>query len=101
LVSAGFDADYRDPLAGMQATDAGFRAMARVLMRVADEHASGRIAAILEGGYDLAALRAGVPAVLDELGGARLHEALPTPTPRAPVLTPARAAQRPFWEIPE
>ena len=53
LISAGFDADYRDPLAGMQATDAGFRAMTRVLMRVADAHASGRVAAILEGGYDL------------------------------------------------
>ncbi len=101
LISAGFDADYRDPLAGMQATDAGFRAMTRVLMRIAAEHAHGRVAAILEGGYDLGALRAAVPAVLDELGGRRLDEALPTPVPRGPVLTPARLAQRPYWELPE
>jgi acetoin utilization deacetylase AcuC-like enzyme len=101
LISAGFDADYRDPLAGMQATDAGFRAMTRVLMRVADAHASGRVAAILEGGYDLGALRAAVPAVLDELGGTALADALPTAAPRAPVLTPARAAQRAYWDLPE
>ncbi len=100
LISAGFDADYRDPLAGMQATDAGFRAMTRVLMRVAEAHAAGRVAAILEGGYDLGALRSAIPAVLDELGGTTLHDAMPTPQPRAPVLAPARAAQRAFWDIP-
>jgi acetoin utilization deacetylase AcuC-like enzyme len=101
LVSAGFDADYRDPLAGMQATDAGFRAMTRVLMRVAETHARGRIAAILEGGYDLGALCAAVPAVLDELGGTHVREALPTAAPRGSILAPARTVQRAFWEIPE
>lgn len=100
LVSAGFDADHRDPLAGMQATEAGFGALARIVMRIAEESAAGRVAAVLEGGYDLAALRAAVPAVLDELGGARLREAIPTPAPRQSVLAPARAAQRRFWEIP-
>ena len=101
LISAGFDADYRDPLAGMQATDAGFRAMTRVLMRIAEQHAAGRVAAILEGGYDLGALCAAVPAVLDELGGRALAEPLPPAVPRAPVLAPARAAQRAYWELPE
>jgi acetoin utilization deacetylase AcuC-like enzyme len=101
LISAGFDADHRDPLAGMQATDAGFRAMTRVLMRIAEDHAQGRVAAILEGGYDLDALRAAVCAVLDELGGTTLAEALATPQPRGAVLTPARAAQRRYWELPE
>jgi acetoin utilization deacetylase AcuC-like enzyme len=84
----------------MQASEEGFRAMTRVLMNVAAEHAGGRLAAILEGGYDLDALRAAVPAVLDELGGTRLAEALATPQPRGPVLAPARAAQAPYWEIP-
>ncbi|MCC6849708.1 MAG: histone deacetylase [Deltaproteobacteria bacterium] len=101
LVSAGFDADYRDPLAGMQATEAGFRAMTRVLMRLAEAHAGGRVAAILEGGYDLDALRAAVPAVLDELAGTGLRDALPSASPRSQVLAPARAAHKPFWEIPE
>jgi acetoin utilization deacetylase AcuC-like enzyme len=70
-------------------------------MRVSEAHAQGRVAAILEGGYDLGALRAAVPAVLDELGGTTLADALATPQPRAPVLTPARTAQRPYWELPE
>jgi acetoin utilization deacetylase AcuC-like enzyme len=101
LISAGFDADHRDPLAGMQATEEGFRAMTRILMRIAHEHAGGRVAAILEGGYDLAALRAAVPAVLDELGGGTLADPLATPRPRGSVLAPARAAQAPYWELPE
>jgi acetoin utilization deacetylase AcuC-like enzyme len=100
LISAGFDADYRDPLAGMQATEDGFRAMTRVLLRIAEEHAGGRLAAILEGGYDLGALRAAVTAVLDELGGSRLAEPIATPQPRGDVLAPARAAQAPFWDLP-
>jgi acetoin utilization deacetylase AcuC-like enzyme len=101
LISAGFDADHRDPLAGMQVTEHGYRALTRALLRVADEHAEGRVAAILEGGYDLAALRAAVPAVLDELGGTHLREPIATPRPRGPVLAPARAAQAPYWEIPK
>jgi acetoin utilization deacetylase AcuC-like enzyme len=101
LISAGFDADRRDPLAGMQATEEGFRAMTRVLMQVAAAHAGGRVAAILEGGYDLGALRSAVPAVLDELGGTTLRAAIATPVPRESVLAPARAAQRPYWELPE
>ena len=101
LISAGFDADRRDPLAGMQATEEGFRAMTRVLMRVAEEHAGGRLAAILEGGYDLTALRAAVPAVLDELAGANVTEPIATPRPRRDVLVPARTAHAPYWELPE
>jgi acetoin utilization deacetylase AcuC-like enzyme len=67
-------------------------------MRVADAHAQGRVAAILEGGYDLQALRTAIPAVLDELGAA--DTPLATPMPRPGVLEPARAAQRPYWDIP-
>ncbi len=101
LISAGFDADRRDPLAGMQVTEEGFRAMTRVLMRLAEEHAGGRLATILEGGYDLDALRGGVSVVLDELAGTSLREAIATPRPRGPVLAPTRAAHATFWELPD
>jgi acetoin utilization deacetylase AcuC-like enzyme len=70
-------------------------------MRVAHEYAGGRLAAILEGGYDLTALRAAVPAVLDELAGLTLADPLATAHPRGAVLAPARAAQAPYWELPE
>jgi acetoin utilization deacetylase AcuC-like enzyme len=99
LVSAGFDAHCRDPLAGMTVTDDGFRAMARLLVRVAEQHANGRLAAILEGGYDLRALQTAIPAVLDELEGAHAADAVATPQPRSGVLDATRAAQRPFWDV--
>lgn len=51
LVSAGFDAHLRDPLASMRVSEEGFGCLARVLLRIAAEHAGGRFAAVLEGGY--------------------------------------------------
>jgi acetoin utilization deacetylase AcuC-like enzyme len=60
LISAGFDASARDPLAEMALTSDAFGWMARELRRVADATAGGRIALVLEGGYDLVALEAGV-----------------------------------------
>lgn len=51
LVSAGFDAHAADPLAGMEVTAAGFRELAAHSARLAP-----RVAAALEGGYNLATL---------------------------------------------
>ena len=60
LVSAGFDASARDPLAEMTLTADAFGWMARALRGVADRHADGRLLMALEGGYDLVALEAGL-----------------------------------------
>ena len=60
LVSAGFDASARDPLAEMALSADAFGWMARALRGVADKSAEGRIAMLLEGGYDLVALEAGL-----------------------------------------
>lgn len=60
LVSAGFDAAARDPLADMTLSSDAFGWMARELRRIADRSAEGRIALVLEGGYDLVALEAGL-----------------------------------------
>src|SRR6266403_1762271 len=64
LVSAGFDPHRRDPLGGMNVTEEGFGTMARSLLALANQFADGRIAFLLEGGYDLAGLRNSVAAVL-------------------------------------
>jgi acetoin utilization deacetylase AcuC-like enzyme len=56
LVSAGFDADVRDPLTDLAVTSAGFAALSRAVVDWADEHCSGRIVSVLEGGYALDAL---------------------------------------------
>ena len=60
LVSAGFDASARDPLAEMTLSADAFGWMARALRGVADKCAEGRIALVLEGGYDLVALESGL-----------------------------------------
>jgi acetoin utilization deacetylase AcuC-like enzyme len=67
LVSAGFDPHRRDPLAGMAMTEQGFGLMAQVLIGLAQKYSGGRIAFLLEGGYDLEALRDSTAAVLAQL----------------------------------
>jgi len=60
LVSAGFDAHVSDPLAGMRVSESGYRMMTRIVKDIAMKHASGRLVSLLEGGYDLEALKASV-----------------------------------------
>jgi len=62
LVSAGYDAHARDPLASMQLSEAGYAWMARALREVAEETAGGRLGLLLEGGYDLTAIEGSVQA---------------------------------------
>jgi acetoin utilization deacetylase AcuC-like enzyme len=69
LVSAGFDAHERDPLGSMRVSTEGFGAMTADLCRVADEHCQGRLVALVEGGYDLSALKACCMTVTDVLAG--------------------------------
>ena len=60
IVSAGFDAHTDDPLAGMEVTGLGFRELARRCTGLAP-----RVAAVLEGGYNLETLPGLVHAALD------------------------------------
>jgi acetoin utilization deacetylase AcuC-like enzyme len=78
LVSAGFDADARDPLAHMRLTPAGFAYLASTLASAARRHSDGRLLAVTEGGYDLAALREGLDAVCGVFSGKRPDTARPT-----------------------
>ena len=80
LVSAGFDPHRRDPLGGMNVTEEGFGAMARLLLTLANRFADGRIAFLLEGGYDLAGLRDSVAAVL-----AAMQAQVPPPAGHLPL----------------
>jgi acetoin utilization deacetylase AcuC-like enzyme len=56
VISAGFDAHMRDPLANLQFNEADFGWATRKIMDVADKTAQGRVVSVLEGGYDLEAL---------------------------------------------
>lgn len=56
LISAGFDAHEKDPLAHMEISREGYRDMARLLLDLAQETAKGRLITVLEGGYNLEVL---------------------------------------------
>jgi acetoin utilization deacetylase AcuC-like enzyme len=56
VISAGFDAHYRDPLANINLEEADFAWATQKLMDVADRCAEGRVISLLEGGYDLQGL---------------------------------------------
>ena len=56
VISAGFDAHWRDPLASLNLREADFTWATQKLMAAADRHAGGRVVSVLEGGYALDAL---------------------------------------------
>ena len=64
LVSAGFDAHERDPLASMRVTTEGYGSM---VAAARDAATSGSIAFVTEGGYDLGALRDCLDASIAEI----------------------------------
>lgn len=67
LVSAGFDPHWYD--LALNVSYEGFAAMTGILQSLAREHCDGRLAFVLEGGYNLDSLSNGVRAVLDVLAG--------------------------------
>jgi acetoin utilization deacetylase AcuC-like enzyme len=101
LVSAGFDAHERDPLASMRLSTEGFGAIAAGLARVARHH--GSLALVTEGGYDLTALEESLDASL------RATESIATSPSSSPASGPAPrgeravaavlAAQRGLWRF--
>jgi acetoin utilization deacetylase AcuC-like enzyme len=62
VISAGFDAHMRDPLANLNLLEPDFAWATKKLMEVADASANGRIVSVLEGGYDLQGLSGSVAA---------------------------------------
>jgi len=94
LISAGFDAHARDPLADTNVTEAGFAAMASAMVRLGAE-VGAPVGAVLEGGYDLDALRSSVLATM-----AALAAGPPAPEGQVPLNELAEDARRrlePFW----
>ncbi len=67
VVSAGYDAHHADPLGGMKLSTEFFRRMVERLQQTAWDLCSGRALYVLEGGYDLQALRDCVQASLEAL----------------------------------
>jgi acetoin utilization deacetylase AcuC-like enzyme len=101
LVSAGFDIGAADPLGGMQVSRQGFGLLADSLLKMAEESCPGRVAIVLEGGYDIPTL---VDGVMEVLG--RLSRPAPSRLPAPALLEsspgelePTVRAFRAFWEL--
>jgi acetoin utilization deacetylase AcuC-like enzyme len=102
LVSAGFDAHVRDPLAGMALTAEAYREMAAGVARVARGSAGGRVGVVLEGGYDLEGLGSSLAATLEGLTAAPERagaEAAPLSQRHGLEIERARRAASAHWKL--
>jgi acetoin utilization deacetylase AcuC-like enzyme len=94
LVSAGFDILDGDPLGAMRLTSAGIAGLTAEISALARELCDGRLLFVLEGGYDLMNLAAGVRSVLDQISGAA-----PPPVLEPDAGHETREEIRPAWDI--
>jgi acetoin utilization deacetylase AcuC-like enzyme len=95
LISAGFDAHRADPIAGCRLQDGSFAEMARHARDLATE-LGAPLGAVLEGGYEPAALARSLRETLAALGGA---QAARSSAPE-PLLTSRAAAQfERYWPL--
>jgi acetoin utilization deacetylase AcuC-like enzyme len=69
MISAGFDAHKDDPLANINLTEEDFRWITGEFVKIANRHCEGKIVSVLEGGYNLDALKASTAAHLSALAG--------------------------------
>lgn len=81
LVSAGFDAHWRDPLAGLQLSITGYHSLTLSLISLARDHGAGRIVFLTEGGYDPEVVSDAASAVLAGLTGREPDDDLLGPAP--------------------
>jgi acetoin utilization deacetylase AcuC-like enzyme len=102
LISAGFDAHTDDPLGGMRVSTPMFGRLTGIIAAVANDCCDGRVVAVTEGGYDLAALAGSLRSVVRVLhtDAAESPGVLEGPTPRADAaLAAARAHLDCFWTL--
>jgi acetoin utilization deacetylase AcuC-like enzyme len=99
LVSAGEDIHRVDPLGEMRVTEDGFAAMALRCVRLAQELCEGKLAFILEGGYDRDATGTSIEAILRAV----LDETAPAVGPGtekgAAAVERARETQAAYWKV--
>ena len=69
LISAGFDAHWRDPLANLKLKEADYAWVTGKLLELAGKSAGGRVVSLMEGGYDLTGLAGSAAAHVGGLMG--------------------------------
>lgn len=105
IVAAGFDAHYDDPIGGMRLTEQGYAYLTKLLCTIADNTCAGKLVAVLEGGYDLGALRKSVKAVVETLSGGmpdaatkNFNESRGDNAPVEDIIRAVRAQHAPYWK---
>ncbi len=100
LVSYGFDAHWADPLGSLQLSAAGYAHVIQKLADFARQRCSGRIAVVLEGGYDLEAAQACTTAIVAALLDKPWTDPLgPSPYPETEDWKPVIRAARKLWGL--
>ncbi len=100
LVSAGFDSCASDGLAGMKMSPEGFAHLASVVKTIAEESCDGRLAAVLEGGYNTELLARSVASVLEVLTGKEPLEERSEPSQQVRKrLDEVKKVQSRFWHL--
>jgi acetoin utilization deacetylase AcuC-like enzyme len=101
LVSAGFDAHRADPLAEMNVTEDGYARMTSVVLDIARDSASGRVVAVLEGGYHLDALAASVETMVDTMrsDGDPADPSRPPSHTGSELISSIREVHSKYWEL--
>ncbi|MCL5256480.1 MAG: histone deacetylase [Chloroflexi bacterium] len=100
MVSAGYDAHWRDPLASMALSVSGFGELTRRVKSLAERFCGGKLVFTLEGGYDLQALPYSVLATVAAASGLEFPDPLGPAASRSPapavdrVISSAKAIHR-------
>ncbi len=107
LVSAGYDAHFRDYLTGLNLSTTAYLEISQLIMETSYQICNGNVIMLLEGGYDLKALSESVYNTLIPMSGKGevIQEKPPEEDPRIPkyvdkLLSVTRDALQPWWQIP-
>jgi len=100
LVSFGFDTHWRDPLGSMQLSAGCIYQIVMDLREWVNDHCDGKIAVILEGGYDLEAGKACGGAIAAALADVGWQDELgPSPTAENDTWRGALEAGKDLWGL--
>jgi acetoin utilization deacetylase AcuC-like enzyme len=96
-VSAGFDAHWNDPITTLGLSTAGFHAISKKLVELAEQHCDGKIVFVLEGGYDPTNVANGAAAVFSALTNSQSKMEANDPSPYPDPDHESRIAEIQSW----
>lgn len=100
LISAGQDACNDDGLADMKMSVNGFSVLASIVVSIARESCGGKVAAVLEGGYDLDLLAHSVAEILDVFMGNEAEKKTQEISPQVRArLDEVKKIQQKYWHL--